>query len=59
MFEAGLWKTLTVDQAVNEYLFRIREGKGSEMRGMGFSFDQLCPRYSVSLTFTASTAIRL
>ena len=47
------------DPAVNGYLFRIREGKGSEMRGMGSAFHQLCPRYSGTLLPTAPTAIRL
>ena len=32
---------------------------GSERRGMGFAFHQLCPRYSGTLTPTAPTAIRL
>ena len=49
----------SVNLAVNEYLFRIREGSGSERRGMGSTFHQLCPRYSGALTPTAPTVIRL
>ena len=33
--------------------------KGSERRGMGSAFHQLCPRYSGTLTPTAPTAHRL
>ena len=55
----GDWKTLSVNPAVNEYLFRIREGYGSERRGMGSAFHQLCPRYSGTLTPTAPMANRL
>ena len=40
------WKTLSVNPAVNGYLFRIRERKGSEKRGMGSAFHQLCLRYT-------------
>ena len=32
-------KTLSVNPAVNGYLFRIREGYGSERRGMGSAFN--------------------
>ena len=53
------WKNLSVNPAVNEYLFLIREGYGSERRGMGSTFHQLCLRYSGTLTPTAPTAIRL
>ena len=53
------WKTLSVNPAVNGYLFRIREDKGRERRGMGSAFHQLCPKYSGTLTPTAPTAIRL
>ena len=45
--------------AVNGYLFRIWEGLGSERRGMGSAFHQLCPRYSGTLSLTVPTAIRL
>ena len=55
----GDWKTLSVNPAENGYLFRIREGQGSERRGMGSAFHQLCPRYSGTLIPTAPTAIRL
>ena len=55
----GDWKTLSVNPAVNGYLFRIREGYGSERKGTGSAFHQLCPRYSGTLTPTAPTAIRL
>ena len=41
----GDWKSLSVNPAVNGYLFRIREGEGSKTRG--------------TLTPTPSTAIRL
>ena len=63
-FEAGLCNATTgkislVNPAVNGYLFQIREGLGSERRGMGFAFHQLCPRYSGTLTPTASTAVML
>ena len=47
------WKTLSVHPAVNGYLFRIREGQGSERRGMGFAFHLLCPRYNGTLMPTA------
>ena len=40
----------SVNQAENGYLFRIREGQGSERRGMGSAFHQLCWRYSGTLT---------
>ena len=53
------WKTLNANPAVNGYLFRIREGLGSERRGMGSAFHQLCPRYIGTLTPIAPTAIRL
>ena len=53
------WKILSVSPAVNGYIFRIREGKGSERRGMGSTFHQLCPIYSRTLTPTAPTAPRL
>ena len=53
------WKTLSVNPAVNGYLFRIRDGYGSERRGMGSAFHQLSPRYSGTLTPTAPAAIRL
>ena len=53
------WKTLYVPSAVNGYLFRIRESKGSGRRGMDSAFHQLCPRYSGTLNPTAPTAIRL
>ena len=49
----------SVNPAVNGYLFRIREGLGSERRGMGSVFHQLCPRYSGTLTLTAPRIIRL
>ena len=55
----GDWKTLSVNPAENGYLFRIREGQGSERRGMGSAFHQLCPRYSGTLTPTAPTAISI
>ena len=55
----GDWKTLFVNPAENGNLFRIREGQGSERRGMSSAFHQLCPRYSGTLTPTAPTAIRL
>ena len=62
-FEAGLRRAttgkLSVNPAVNGYLFRIRKGKGSERRGMGSAFHQLCPRYSGTLTPTVPMAIRL
>ena len=38
--------SLPVNQAVNGYLFQIREGEGSKRRGIGFAFHQLCPGYS-------------
>ena len=41
------------------YLFRIKEGLGSERRGMDSAFHLLCPRYSGTLTPSAPTAIRL
>ena len=43
-----LRKTLSVNPAVNGYLFRIREG--SERKGMGSAFHRLCPRYNGALT---------
>ena len=49
----------SVNPALNGYLFQIREGLGTERRGMGSGFHQLCPRYSGTLTPTAPTAIRL
>ena len=61
-FEAGLCHARTGKlslSAVNGYLLQIREGQGSERRGMGSAFHQLCPRYSGTLTPTAPTAIRL
>ena len=59
-FEAcGDWKTLSVNPALNGYLFRIRAGYGSKRRGVGSAFHQLCPRYSGTLTPTAPTATRL
>ena len=51
-----LRKTLSVNPAVNVYLFRIREG--SKRRRMGSAFHRLCPRYNGTLTPTAPTAIR-
>ena len=61
-FKAGLRHAttgkLSVNPAENEYLFRIREEQGSERRGMGSAFHQLCPRYSGILSPTAPT-IRL
>ena len=56
-FAMGRLETLSVDPAVNGYLFRIREGLGSERRGIGSTFHQLCLCWS--LTPTAPTAIRL
>ena len=56
-FEAGPRHATTVNPAVNGYFFR--EGQGSEMRGMGSAFHQLCPIYSRTLNPTAPTAIRL
>ena len=38
--------TLSVNVAVNMYLFRIWEGQGSEWREMGAAFHLLCPRYN-------------
>ena len=63
-FKAGLHhpmtvETLSVNQAVNGYLFRFREGKGNKRSGIGSAFHQLCPRYSKTLTPTTLTAIRL
>ena len=62
-FEAGLHHAMTgklsVNPAVNGYLFQIREGQGSERRGLSSAFRQLCPKYSGTLTPTASTAIRV
>ena len=46
-------------QPRNGYLFRIREGSGSERRGMGSTFHQLCPIYSGTHTPTAPKANRL
>ena len=51
------WKALPVHSAVNGYLFRIREGLGTERRGMGSVFHQLFPRYNGSLSFIAPTDI--
>ena len=34
----------SVSAAINGYLIRIMEGKGSEGRGMGSAFHMLCPR---------------
>ena len=48
-----------VNPAVNGYLFQIREGQGSESRGMDSAFYQLCPRYSGTLTPTTHMVIRL
>ena len=53
------WKTLSVNQAVNWYLFHNMECWGSERRGMSSAFHQLCQRYSGTLTPAAPTAIRL
>ena len=50
--------SLSTQQKMGTF-FRIREGLGSERRGMGSAFHQLCPRYSGTLTPTAPTAIRL
>ena len=50
---------LSVNPAVNGYLLRIREGEGTERRGMGYAFHQLCQRYNRTLTSTAPTVIRL
>ena len=47
------WKTLTVDPAVNGYLFQIREGYGRERSEMGSTFHLLFPRYSGTLIPTA------
>ena len=61
-FEAGLRYATTgrLCQPSSKWVpFRIREGLGSERRGMGSAFDQLCPRYSGTLTPTAPKAIRL
>ena len=54
-----LENSLSVNPAVNGYLFQIRESQGSKRRGMGSAFHHLCPRYSGTLTSTATMAIRL
>ena len=56
---AATEKLFLSTQQKKGYLFRIREGQGSERRGMGSPFHQLCPRYNGTLTTTAPTAIRL
>ena len=54
------WKTLSVHQAENWLpFFRIREGQGSERRGIGSAVHQPCPRYSETLTSNVPTAFRL
>ena len=53
-FEAGLRHAttgkLSVNPAVKLDTFRIREGYGSEKRGMDSAFHQLCPGYCGTLT---------
>ena len=54
------WKTLSVNPAVNGYLFELGKEKGSERRrGMSCAFHHLCPRYRWTLNLTDPTAIRL
>ena len=53
------WKNLSVNPAINRYLFLYKEGYGSERRGMASAFHQLCRRYSGTLSVTAPAAIRL
>ena len=50
--------SLSTQQKMGTF-FELGKDKGSERRGMGSAFHQLCPRYSRTLTPTAPTAIRL
>ena len=52
------WKAFSVNPAVNWYLFQIREGKGSERRGICSAINMLCPGCSGFLTSTAPIRLR-
>ena len=62
-FVAGIGHPTTgkvsVNQAVNGYLFRIREGKSSNRIGMGSAFHLLRPRYGGVVSLTAPTDVGL
>ena len=49
---AGDCKTLSVNQTVTGFLFQIREGIGSERRGVTSAFHMMCPGYSGPLGHT-------
>ena len=60
--EAGLYHATTgklCEPISKRVFFELGKDKGSERRGMGSAFHQLCPRYNGTLTATAPTAIRL